>query len=172
MSPDELARHLGPMRGRVRMMVGRGTISAVDDGRQAQELQVEGLSDEVHDGVERFQDYGFTSHPLPGAEVVTVAVGGTRSHQIAVAIEDRRHRPLDLEPGEVAIYDDQGQIVILKRDGIEIITELKVTIRAAEVLVEADSIDLGGEGGQPVARLGDTVHGGVITSGSEKVRSA
>jgi phage baseplate assembly protein V len=169
---DEFRRLLGPLNGRVRMMVGRGTIGAVDDSRLAQELQVQGLADELHDGVEHFQQYGFTSHPLPGAEVATVAVGGTRSHQIVVAVTDRRSRLRDLTAGEVALYDDQGQMVILRRDGIEIVTEQKLTIRASEVLVEADSIDLGGEGGPAVARIGDTVAGGVITSGSAKVRAA
>lgn len=169
---SDFHRQTAALRQRVRMMVGRVTIEAVNDDPMAQELQVQGFEDEIHDAVERFGDYGFNSHPLPGAEAATVSVGGTRSHQIVVGIVDRRHRPRGLEPGEVAMYDDQGQLVILKRDAIEIHTDKPLKIYASSVLIEADSIDLGGAGGPAVARVGDTVVDGVITSGSDKVRAA
>ena len=125
---SDFDRRAAAITGRLRNMVGRGTIAAVDDGPMAQEIQVEGMDDEVHDHVERFGDYGFVSNPLPGAEVATVAVGGTRSHQIVVGIVDRRHRVRGLQPGEVAMHDDQGQLVILRREGIEIHTDKPLTI--------------------------------------------
>lgn len=37
--------------------------------------------------------------------------------------------------------------------------------------IDCDDIQLGGAGGQPVARVGDTVVSGVITSGSSKVKA-
>ena len=101
-----------------------------------------------------------------------VFAGGLRSHGLVIAVEDRRYRLRDLKDGEVALYDDLGQVVHLTRDGIRIATSKPLTIAAESVLVEAASIDLGGEGGPAVARVGDTVEGGVITSGSDKVRAA
>lgn len=157
---------------RVMMMIGRGTVSAVDDSTQAQELQIELLADEVHDRVERAEDYGLSSVPLPGAEVVTVSVHGLRSHQIAIRVIDRRHRPKAMQPGEVTMHDDQGQIVMLKRDGIMIKTPFKVTVEAPQVIVTSDDINLGEMGGKKVARVGDHVVGGVITEGSDKVKAA
>lgn len=47
-----------------------------------------------------------------------------------------------------------------------------VKVIAQEVIVQSDNVNLGDIGGQPVARIGDTVVGGVITSGSAKVKSA
>ncbi len=164
---------------RVRNMIGRAVLSAIDDTKLLQTLQVTLLADELADGVERFQNYGFSSHPFPEAEAIVAAVGGTRSHLVAIAVDDRRYRVKGLAEGEVAIYDDQGQTIVLKRGGIEITTDKYVLINAQTADVTADSvtivsddINLGGGGGQPVARVGDSVVGGVITSGSPKVKAA
>ena len=82
--------------------------------------------------------------------------------------------------GEVAIFDDLGQIVHLKRDRIHIESPNKVTVEAPEVEVIADSvtidsadIGLGGSGGAKVARVGDDVDLGTgkIVSGSDVVRA-
>lgn len=176
----------GPIAGRVRMMLARGVIAAVDDDTSAQSLQVELLADEVHDGVERMGGYGFTAHPHPGAEVMAMFPGGTRSHGIVVAVEDRRYRLKSLKPGEVALYDDIGQVVHLTRDGIRIASDKDVTIEAKKLTIEAetivaeadsvkitaDRVDLAGTGGKAVARIGDAVANGVITGGSSKVFAA
>ena len=63
---------------------------------------------------EFFQHYGFTSRPLAGSEVIFIRQG---NHFVAIASDDRRYR-ITLEAGELALYDDQGQKVHLKRDGI------------------------------------------------------
>jgi phage baseplate assembly protein V len=174
------ARESAPMGGRISMMISRAIIGRTDDTAQAQELQVELLADEMQDGVERFQGYGFTSVPHPGAEALFVAIGGLRSHGMVVQVEDRRYRLTGLAAGEVAIFDDLGQKILLKRDGIRIESPFKVEVDAPEVDVTADKatinspdIGLGGDGGQPVARVGDDVDLGTgkIISGSDVVRA-
>ena len=94
---------------RVRLMVGRAVLTAVDDARQMQSVQVEGLRGEILDRAERFQQYGFSSHPHPGAEALLLAVGGIRQHPIVAAIDDRRYRPTGLEEGEVCLYTDEDK---------------------------------------------------------------
>lgn len=177
---SEFRRLLEPIAGRIQMMLGRGTIGTVDDGPQAQEMQVELLADEAQDGIERFQGYGFTSVPHPGAEAVVAFVGGLRSRGIVVQVEDRRYRLKAMKPGEVAIFDDQDQKIILKRNGVRIESPFKVEIDAPDVDVTADratinseDIGLGGAGGAPVARVGDDVDLGTgkIISGSGVVRA-
>lgn len=157
---------------RIRMMIARGTVAGVDDDAQAQSVQIDLLADETHEGVERFQEYGFTSVPHAGAEVIMVAVGGLRSHGIVIAVEDRRYRMKSLKPGEVALYDDLGQSVVLTRDGITVDSPIGVTVTTPLAKVIADHVDLGGEGGRGVARIGDAVANGVITAGSAKVFAA
>lgn len=172
---------LGGIQGRVRLMIGRAIVRLVDDAARAQALQVELLSDEVQDDVERFQNYGLTAHPHPGAEAVTVCAGGLRSHAIVIAVEDRRYRLTGLQQGEVALYDDLGNLVKLGREAIEITGAAKVAVAAPEVSVTADSVlvdsadvQLGGAGGAKVARVGDDVDLGTgkIITGSDKVKAA
>jgi phage baseplate assembly protein V len=181
MNVADFHRATAPLRRRIGAMIGRGTLSAVDDAPQAQELQVELLDDEAHDKVERFQEYGFTSVPLAGAEAIVAFVGGLRSHGVVIAVEDRRYRVKSLQPGEVSLFDDLGQVVHLTRDGIKITTSKKVTIdagedvlitSAGEVTIEADTVNLGASGGPAVARVGDPVVDGAIAAGSAQVFAA
>lgn len=124
----------------VRMMIGRATVRLVTQADGVQRLQLEGLADEVLEEIERHQDYGFNSHPLDGASAVTLALGGTRGRSMAVAVGDRRYR-MELEAGEVAISDDQGQKVHLTRDGIVVETAKSITLQAGEeVIVQAPKL--------------------------------
>lgn len=169
-----LQRFMKPIESRVRLMVGRAIVRLVDDATKAQSVQIELLEGEVQDAVERYQDYGFTSVPHPGAEAVAVAVGGLRSHMIVIKVEDRRYRLTGMEQGEVALFDDLGQMVKLGRERIEIVSENEVKVIAPKVIVESDDVHLGAEGGAKVARIGDDVNlaTGKIISGSNKVRAA
>ena len=80
-----------------------------------QAVQVDGLRGETLEGVERFQEYGFTSHPHPDAEVLLLAVGGMRQHSIAAAVADRRYRLRQLAQGEVAMFTDEDEFARVGR---------------------------------------------------------
>jgi len=108
-----------PITRRVHLMVSRGVLSLVNDVLKMQSVQVKLLDGEVRE-MERFQNYGFSSQPHPGAEVAAVFVSGNRDHGLALAIDDRRYRVTSLQAGEVAIYDDLGHVVKLTRTGIAI----------------------------------------------------
>lgn len=176
MTADVLRR----LRTRVGMMVARAVIKTVDDTTKMQLVQASLLAGELRDKVEHFQPYGHTSVPFDGAEAVIIFAGGNREHGLCVVVDDRRYRLTGMEPGEVALYDDQGQVVRLKRDGIVIETEHKVTVTAPQVVVDSDNIILGGtSGGAKVARIGDHVNVGSgssagmwpIVEGSDKVKA-
>jgi phage baseplate assembly protein V len=124
-----LARAMAPLAHRVRMMLARAVVSLVRDGTGLQSLQVELLEGEVREDCERVQNYGFTSHPHPGAEAVAACVGGNRDHVLVLAVDDRRFRLKPLAQGEVALYTDEGDKVVLKRGGvIELTAASKVRI--------------------------------------------
>ena len=106
------------MRGKIGGMIGRAILAAINDAGAIQTAQAQLMADEVQDDVERVQQYGFTSVPLPGAEAVIAFVGGNRDHGLIIAVDDRRYRLKGLVGGEVALYDDQGQKVHLTRGGI------------------------------------------------------
>jgi len=75
-----LRRLLAPLQRRIMLIIGRAVIKAVNDDSKMQALQISLLNGELRDGVERVQNYGFTSHPHNGAEGVCLFVGGDRSH--------------------------------------------------------------------------------------------
>jgi len=137
------------LRSKVRLMVGRAILLAIGDAGAIQTAQAALLADETHDDMERVQEYGFTSVPLPGAEAVAVFPGGNRDHGLIIAVEDRRYRLRGLAGGEVALYDDQGQKVHLTRDGIVIYTEKTCRVDARDIVLHASksySWDVNGYG--------------------------
>ncbi len=130
MTMRELRRVLDPIRNKIRLLITRAALTRIVDTAGIQVIQVKGLPGETLDGIERFQNYGFTSVPLPGAESIIVFVGGSRSHGVAVANDDRRHRKKNLQPGESAQYSDEGDFIHLKRGKIIAVTsggQIKVT---------------------------------------------
>ncbi|WP_339860376.1 phage baseplate assembly protein V [Thalassospira alkalitolerans] len=147
-------RLIRPLKRRVFLMVSRAVIKIINDAEGIQKLQLVGYDGELHEGVERFQEYGFTSHPKSGAEAVVVAVAGNRGHSLVIALDDRKFRLKSLQPGEMAIYDDLGQKVHLKRDGIYVETPLKLEaivgssarlIAPAGVRLETPNLEVTGE---------------------------
>lgn len=109
---------------RVRLMLGRGIIRLVNDGEGIQKMQVSLLKNEIRSLLERFQEYGFSSNPKPGAEAAVMFLGGMRDHGLIVGVEDRRYRIKGLQSGEVAIYTDEGDKIVLKRGNeIEVTTQ-------------------------------------------------
>lgn len=121
---QDVQKLIQPLRNRVMLMVARGVIKLVNDKGGLQTLQLGLLEDELRDQVERVQDYGFTSNPLPGAEAVTVFIGGNRDHGLTLKVDDRRYRLKGLKGGEVALYTDEGDFIHLKRgNNIEVKTK-------------------------------------------------
>jgi len=136
---------VGPLKRRVLLMIGRGVLKLIDDAGGIQHAQLVALEGETLDRVERFQEYGFTSVPHPGAEAVLAAAAGDRGHSLVVGVEDRRYRLVGLAGGEVAIYDDLGQKVRLKRNGIHAHSPLNILLRTDGVLrLEGDGVEIHG----------------------------
>lgn len=139
---QQLNKAMQPVRDRIKMMVARGVLKAISDSGGVQTVQAGLLADEVKDGLERFQNYGFTSHPHSGAEAAIVFLGGNRDHGIVVAVDDKRYRLKGLQGGEVALYDDQGTKIVLKRGNqIEITASVKVKMITPRLEVTGDIID-------------------------------
>ena len=112
----------------------RGIVDAVVEGA-IKRLSAAGFAGETFADREYFQHYGFTSRPLPGAEVIFVREG---NHIVAIASDDRRYR-LTIEAGEAALYDDQGQAVHFKRgNALQVTCTGVLTVdAAAQVVVNA-----------------------------------
>ncbi|MBR1025607.1 phage baseplate assembly protein [Bradyrhizobium liaoningense] len=121
--------------------LARITINKADPSRMMQEIAADfmfgGEKGDNRERIEQAQNYGFTATPLPrdeqqqsgvqdgkasaikgeAAEAVVAFMGGHRNHPVILALDDRRHRPRGLKPGENAQHDDIGQMTLLRRMG-------------------------------------------------------
>lgn len=128
-------RMLDPIRRRISNMIVRVTVSAINAALKTQRVQILARAGDGKSSVEHFEPYGFTSHPLPGAEGIGLFFSGDTSHGAVICIGDKRYRLTGLEAGEVAMSDDLGQVVHLTRDGIKIQTALDVELRGRNVRI-------------------------------------
>jgi phage baseplate assembly protein V len=128
----------------------RSTIDKADDSKKWQEVKHRVFQGEQADTIEHAHPYGFTAVPKPPdssgtAEAIVIYVGGDRSHGVAIVVGDRRYRLTNLVEGEMAIHDDQGQMVHIKRGGIDIISMGTVNLTASgAVTVTAASVAING----------------------------
>lgn len=121
-----------PMRDRIMLMMGRAVLTALNDAGGIQVGRADLLEDESRDNLERLQDYGFTSVPLPGADAFVAFPGGNRDNGVILRVDDRRYRLTGLKGGEVAIYTDEGDSIILKRNNNIEVKTLHLLINAEE----------------------------------------
>jgi phage baseplate assembly protein V len=169
----QLERFLRPINLRTRNAVKRCVVHRVDDERKVQQVQISLLKGELFDKKERFQHYGFTSNPPLGMEGIAVQVMGDPGNTVVIADGDRKYRIKPMESGEVAIYTDEGDSIILKRNNkIEIKTS-ELTIDAATVKIKSGNVEIGDGATQPAIMseallnwLKTHTHGGGTVEGS------
>lgn len=148
------------MANRILMLFGRGVLRGVTENSKRQQLQITVLEGETIDGVERMQNYGFTSYPT-GGDVAVAFVAGNREQGIVLVVDDRRYR-IQLEAGEVAIYDDLGNKVELLRDMVKITAVQHLEAEAPTTLLKsAVTID-----GSLTVTGPTTLNGAVATTGT------
>jgi phage gp45-like len=122
-------RHLATRHAaeRVGNAVSRTIIEKVDDTKLMQFHTVSAFRNEQQEKIEHAHPYGFVCVPQEptgsgdsrmGAEGFMAFMGGGRSHGVVFVAGDRRFRLYKLAGGEVALHDDQGQQLHMKRDGI------------------------------------------------------
>lgn len=123
---------IAPFADRLYGSIARAILTtAADDSKGIQVVQGQFTDDETIDDLERFQNYGFTSVPLEGSEMVTVFPGANRDNGIVVSIDNRDFRLKGLEAGEVALYTDEGDKLVFKRGGtLEIVTSSKIIVNS------------------------------------------
>lgn len=86
------------------------------------------MANEIFDGLEFPQQFGFKSYPPKDSEIITAHFGGNRNHGTVLNVFDRSVMPDDLEEGEACIYNafngrvliDKDSNIILKNDDITV----------------------------------------------------
>jgi phage gp45-like len=105
----------------------RGIVDKVASWHLLQEMAGGFMQNEKRNNVEHAEPYGFTAAILPkdangAAEAFMSFLSGSRSHPVATMISDRRFRPRGLKPGENAQYDDQGQMTLIRRAFVAVLS--------------------------------------------------
>ena len=139
----------------------RGVLHLVKSADNIQKVQASGLADETLQDVELMQQFGFTSVPPANTQAVILPIGGQTTHGIVIATENGSFRVKNLLGGEVAVYDESGSSIVLKKgrlieidcDVLKINAATKVDISSP--LVETDQVftaqgQINGNGGMAV----------------------
>lgn len=155
-----IRQHTETALGTVRQAF-RGKLNLVKSADNIQKVQVSGLADETLQDVELMQQFGLTSVPPAGTQVVVLPMGGATTHSIVIATENGSFRVKNLQSGEVAVYDESGSSIILKKgrlieidcDTLKITASTKVDIHSP--LVETDNVltvqgQINGNGGMAI----------------------
>lgn len=114
-----------------RLMSRIKNVFAIGDvtGVETKVLQIKTSTGRASDRIKRLHNYGFMSRPNIGARAYLLFLGGVRSRGVSFCVEDEEHE-MELQPGEVAMLDDKGNLVHFTKNGIVITTNENVTVNA------------------------------------------
>lgn len=104
---------MGQIWSRVQLMFAHGVGTLIG----ADKVQVKVLDGEALNNISRVEPYGFSYRPKPGCQTYLLFPSGDRSYGVALVIGDKRYQ-VDLVEGEVALHDDEGNWVHIKRGGV------------------------------------------------------
>lgn len=134
---------LNRLSRRVENMLFRAVIRRcrLTEGSGAMIAQASGRAGETPDDVLIMHHYGFDQYPLPvdangrGAEMLALQL--ERNLVVGLPPMDRRHRSKSgvSAPGEVGLYDDQGQTFTFKRGEEAVLTTKVLRVVATEKII-------------------------------------
>lgn len=130
MNSSTFAKLTAPLRRRIKLMVSRAVGRLVDPSTLLQTVQIELLKGELLDGIEHVEGYGRTAVPPKGWEGVAASLGGDRSHTVLLSAFHRTYRLKNLKPGEVALYDDLGNVIVFERDQVKVAAVQHIDVTA------------------------------------------
>jgi phage baseplate assembly protein V len=137
MSPRQIKDLMARMQQGVRSAF-RGVLGQIDTSKPIQLANIDGLAGEAIGGLELFQQFGCTSAPPAGSTVIVLPLGGRTSASVILATEHGAYR-LHVAAGEVALYNQDGDHVWLKRNGqISVKASVQVEIDAPMVRTTHD----------------------------------
>lgn len=116
----------------------RGLLSGLQLAPKIQLASGEGLAGEQLDRVELMQQFGFTSAPPAGTQLIVLPLGGRSSAAVIVATEHGAYRFQLDQAGEACLYNQWGDFVHLRADRtIHMVSQAKVLIETDQVQINA-----------------------------------
>jgi len=116
----------------------RALRSGLQRGLPVQLVDGDGLAAEQLKALELFQQFGFTSAPPAGTQLIVVPLGGRTSAAVVVATEHGVYRFQLGADGEAAVYNQWGDLVHLRQDRtIHVVAQAKVLIETETLEINA-----------------------------------
>jgi phage gp45-like len=147
---DDFTQHIKTIGVRQSQVIRFGKVSANPNETTGIQVipVVKGPLDGQQDIIS-YQYYGFTSSPIPMSTDVGIMNGnGTNNRGVIIASNDQNFRPVNLNIGEVQIFDNKGSSIYLQ-DGqiitvtavqsINLITNATVNVTSPTVTINASS---------------------------------
>ena len=153
MDVNHVKRLISSALGSVRQAL-RGKVVRAKAGKRVPLLQVEGLRDEAFNDIELFQQPGLRSVPLAGMQPIIIPLNGSSANGVVVAMSNGALFVVDLQPGEVAIFNESdgvansvilrnGRIMDIQCDTLNIVATQGVKITTPAVTL-SDDLNMGG----------------------------
>lgn len=141
---------------RIQLTTSWGRVTFSDDSKTAQLLQVKLNDSETRDNTPRVAEFGFTSRPPAGSDVVVLFLGGDRSKGVVIGTAHQVSRPNGLGEGETQVYDLWGKSIYLTKEGgivieaqgtpVTVNNATTVTINASDkVLLNTPLLEVSGD---------------------------
>jgi phage baseplate assembly protein V len=148
----------------------RAVLSTLGKGAAVQLAQAEGLAGETVQAAELCQQFGFTSGPPPGTQLIILPLGGSTAHSVIVATEHGGYR-LDVASGEACLYSMWGDKVHVRQERIEVETKTLHFKASEQVIFETPALSMIGTGGGAAAAsfTGSLHTTGAVTSDGDHV---
>lgn len=127
----------------------RYTIQKIDDSKEIQLVDGNGLADEQHTELMRLYPHGFSSHSVKDAHMLALGLGGRRDLLIAMGGEHHEKRPKNLPEGDTILYNAEGDAIrIFGKKTIDITHSTNIKLSIGKGLKDSSSGEGGGgEGG-------------------------
>lgn len=118
---------------RLKILFSVGTPTRVETSN----LQIKLATGITNDKIKRLHNYGFMSRPIANrSKAYTLFMGGDVSRGVAFCVEDKTVE-FELQPGEVAMLDDKGNLVHFTSSGIRVNTQNTLTINAGQTVINS-----------------------------------
>lgn len=127
---------------KIRLLVGKALVDVVNlpIGDEGLSVDISLAGGEKHTKVPLRQQYGFASRPKRESEAVVLFIGGARDNGVAIATQGDPSRIPSLKDGEVAIFSEFGQTLVLKEDG-----SVEITPKSGKNVVIKSGMDIDGD---------------------------
>ena len=131
------SRLIKPRDDRLNNLSRLGKVLMMKAGN-TQSAQVQTANNEIADNVKFIEAYGFTAKPKQNSECILLNIQGNPGNVVALVIGSRELRFKELNDGEVAMYDDSGNLLHFKNGGI-------IDFKATDTLTQtAQTINISG----------------------------